>query len=157
MNTRLPRSRDLKRSASVTCADILLSSFTPIYRLTSSRPMSAIHRGPGPSRLPRLQCARFVIESSTSPISLMSERENLEREELLDHQDPLRHLRSSEADGVLIPAQLPSILDQRTNILISSINPGDPGITVKLALNAAPGCGGIAWPAGEASNPSQRV
>lgn len=83
----------------------------------------------------------------------MSKRENIEREEFLDDQDPLRHLRSPEADGVLIPAQLPSILNRRTDLLISGINPGDPGITVKLALSAAPGCGGIAWPAGEASDP----
>jgi len=83
----------------------------------------------------------------------MSEREYLEREEFLDDQDPLRHLRSSDADGVLVPVQLPSILNQRTDLLIPGLNPGDPGITVKLALDASPGCGGIAWPAGEASSP----
>ena len=86
----------------------------------------------------------------------MSERENIEREEFLDHQDPLRHLRSSDADGVLVPVQPPSILSQRTDLLIPGINPGDPGITVKLALDASPGCGGIAWPAGEASCLSSR-
>ncbi|KAF9651274.1 S-adenosyl-L-methionine-dependent methyltransferase [Thelephora ganbajun] len=79
----------------------------------------------------------------------MSEREDIEREEFLDDQDPLRHLRSPDADGVLVPAQPPSILNQRTDLLIPGINPGNPGITVKLALDAAPGCGGIAWPAGE--------
>ena len=81
----------------------------------------------------------------------MSERENIERDEFLDYQDPLRHFRSPDADGVLVPEQPASILDQRTDLLIPGINPGDPGITIKLALNAAPGCGGIAWPAGEAS------
>lgn len=80
----------------------------------------------------------------------MSERENIEREEFLDNQDPLRHLRSLDADDVLVPAQLPSILNQRTDLLIPGVNPGDTGITVKLALDASPGCGGIAWPAGEA-------
>ena len=75
-----------------------------------------------------------------------------EREEFLDYQDPLRHLRSPEADGVLIPAQPPSILNQRTDLLIPGTSPDNPGITVRLALNAAPGCGGIAWPAGEASD-----
>jgi len=87
----------------------------------------------------------------------MSERENLEREEFLDDQDPLRHLRSSDADGVLVPVQLPSILNQRTDLLIPGLNPDDPRITVKLALDAAPGCGGIAWPAGEASNLFYRI
>lgn len=82
----------------------------------------------------------------------MSERETLEREEFLDDQDPLRHFRSPDADGVLVPVQPPSILNQRTDLLIPGINPGDPGITIKLALDAAPGCGGIAWPAGEASS-----
>lgn len=81
----------------------------------------------------------------------MSNRENIEREEILDIQDPLRHLRSPDADGVLVPEQPPSILNQRTDLLIPGVNPGDPGITLKLALNAAPGCGGIAWPAGEAT------
>ena len=87
----------------------------------------------------------------------MSERENLKREEFLDDQDPLRHLRSSDADGVLVPVQLPSILNQRTDLLIPGLNPGDPGITVKLALDATPGCGGIAWPAGEASSLPYRI
>lgn len=81
----------------------------------------------------------------------MSEQENIERDEFLDHQDPLRHFRSPDADGVLVPEQPASILDQRTDLLIPGINPGDPAITVKLALDAAPGCGGVAWPAGEAS------
>ena len=81
----------------------------------------------------------------------MSERENIEREEFLDHQDPLRHFRFTDPDDVLIPAQPPSIRNQRTDLLIPGINPGDPGITVQLALDASPGCGGIAWPAGEAS------
>ena len=83
----------------------------------------------------------------------MSGRENnIEREQSLDDQDPLRHLRSPHADDVLVPVQPPSILNQRTDLLIPSINRGDPGITVKLALDATPGCGGIAWPAGEASS-----
>ena len=82
----------------------------------------------------------------------MSEHANLEHEHCLDDQDPLRHLRSPHADGILIPIQLPSILNQRTDLLIPGLNPGDPGITVKLALDATHGCGGVAWPAGEASN-----
>ena len=86
----------------------------------------------------------------------MSERENIEREEFLDKQDPLRHFRSSDPDGVLVPPQPPSILNERTDLLIPGISPGDPGITVKLALDASPGCGGIAWPAGEASHLSSR-
>ena len=91
--------------------------------------------------------AAFSLEST-----LMSEQANLEREEFLDDQDPLRHLRSPDADDVLVPVQPPSILSQRTDLLIPALDPGHPGITVKLALDAAPGCGGIAWPAGEASS-----
>ena len=82
----------------------------------------------------------------------MSEQDIIRREEFLDKQDPLRHLRALDADGELVPVQTPSILAQRADLLISGVNHGDTGITVKLALNAAPGCGGIAWPAGEASN-----
>ena len=82
----------------------------------------------------------------------MSEQDIIRREEFLDKQDPLRHLRALDADGELVPVQTPSILAQRTDLLIPGVNHGDTGITVKLALNAAPGCGGIAWPAGEASN-----
>lgn len=103
------------------------------------------------TRLPR-----FVVKSRIRPLHprfiFMSEREDIEREEFLDNQDPLRHLRSPDADDMLVPAQPPSILNQRTDLIIPGLNPGDPGITVKLALDASPGCGGIAWPAGEARN-----
>jgi len=82
----------------------------------------------------------------------MSERENIKREEFLDDQDPLRHFGSPDPDGELVPVQPRSIQKQRTDILIPGINPGDPGITIKLALDATSGCGGNAWLAGEASS-----
>ncbi|EED84419.1 predicted protein [Postia placenta Mad-698-R] len=77
---------------------------------------------------------------------------DLLREENLDDLDPLRHLRgSADADDAddtdLVPAQPPSILDQTIELTF----PSDPSETVSitLAVDASPGCGGIAWPAGE--------
>lgn len=73
-----------------------------------------------------------------------------ELEENLDIIDPLRHLRNDDKD--IVPAQPPSIHNQIVRLQFPPFGDHliDP-ITVTLAVDAAPGCGGIAWPAGEVS------
>ncbi|KAG8834578.1 hypothetical protein FRC17_008247 [Serendipita sp. 399] len=61
-------------------------------------------------------------------------------EEQLDLCDPLRHLRAD--DEVLVPVQPPSIQKQVQNFRFGSLD-------LQLLVDASPGCGGIAWPAGE--------
>ncbi|KAF9817674.1 hypothetical protein IEO21_03330 [Rhodonia placenta] len=74
---------------------------------------------------------------------------DLLREENLDDLDPLRHLRgSADADDAdLVPAQPPSILDQTIELTFPSDT--SETVSITLAVDASPGCGGIAWPAGE--------
>ncbi|KAI0751302.1 putative methyltransferase-domain-containing protein [Daedaleopsis nitida] len=89
---------------------------------------------------------------------------DLALEEKLDELDPLRHLRDDGSDGDasahIVPAQPPSIRDQTielsfhasadTNVDTSGTTVSAPvSVTIKLAVDASPGCGGIAWPAGE--------
>ena len=77
-------------------------------------------------------------------------REELEREELLDAEDPFRHLRDDDESDIhklsvatcFIPTQQPSIKDQIIQLSFGKVS-------VRLAVDAGPGCGGIAWPAGE--------
>lgn len=73
-------------------------------------------------------------------------------DEQLDAIDPLRHLRNDDGlDGEkLIPAQVPSILNQTTTLSFPSNDGNTPNpISIQLFVDASPGCGGIAWPAGE--------
>jgi hypothetical protein len=72
----------------------------------------------------------------------------LAEEERLDALDPLRHLREDEdaaddQDGMpLAPAQ------PRNPCGLQTFDFGG-SVSVALAVDAAPGCGGLAWPAGE--------
>lgn len=73
-------------------------------------------------------------------------------DEQLDAIDPLRHLRNDDdLDGEkLLPAQEPSILNQTTEF--SCMYSRDDiicPISIELHVDASPGCGGVAWPAGE--------
>lgn len=64
-------------------------------------------------------------------------------DEHLDALDPLRHLRDDTGD-VLVPPQIPTVAHQTIELSFPPLdNP------VKLVVDAGPGCGGIAWPAGE--------
>ncbi|KAI0698884.1 putative methyltransferase-domain-containing protein [Cytidiella melzeri] len=73
-------------------------------------------------------------------------------EEKLDALDPLRHLRNSD-ELDLVPLQPPSVLNQTLDLafpaadshLAESVNT----VLIRLFVDASPGCGGIAWPAGE--------
>ncbi|KAF7353054.1 Protein-lysine N-methyltransferase EFM6 [Mycena venus] len=62
-----------------------------------------------------------------------------------DECDPLDHLMGSGAS--IVPDQLPSV--RHGEKLQLSFPGADITITVDLILDASPGCGGVAWPAGE--------
>ena len=72
---------------------------------------------------------------------------------LEDVEVPLRHFFSaSESDDqddsdILLPVPAPSIRDQTIQINFES--PPHRTIALTLSVDASPGCGGIAWPAGE--------
>ncbi|PCH41625.1 hypothetical protein WOLCODRAFT_137503 [Wolfiporia cocos MD-104 SS10] len=92
----------------------------------------------------------------------------LSEEEKLDALDPLRHLRAAADDtedvSDIVPAQRPSILNQTVELAFSTVStsadriennhvPEERGsedrVVIKLMVDASPGCGGVAWPAGE--------
>ncbi|CCL99165.1 uncharacterized protein FIBRA_01180 [Fibroporia radiculosa] len=81
-------------------------------------------------------------------------------EEELDEADPLRHLRAADDIGPdisdIVPAQPPSIINQTIELSFATTTSADvhcadstEHVVIKLAVDASPGCGGIAWPAGE--------
>ncbi|KAF8897221.1 putative methyltransferase-domain-containing protein [Infundibulicybe gibba] len=79
---------------------------------------------------------------------------SLALEEELDRVDPLRHLMregsdtSSADDHVsIIPKQISSIHDE--TLQLSFVPPGSDPIVITLMVDASPGCGGVAWPAGQ--------
>ncbi|KAL6306735.1 putative methyltransferase-domain-containing protein [Sparassis latifolia] len=78
-------------------------------------------------------------------------------EEKLDELDPLRHLRNDDDAQLadVVPAQPPSIHNQLVELSFSSDESAllpNP-VVIKLVVDASPGCGGIAWPAGEVRLP----
>ena len=101
-------------------------------------------------RHPRGSLSIFLLFSAYSPRAMTVEEILLD--EKLDAIDPLRHLRNDDdPDGEkLVPAQAPSILNQTTTLSFPSIGENIPNpISIQLFVDASPGCGGIAWPAGE--------
>ncbi|KAL7282076.1 hypothetical protein ACG7TL_003545 [Trametes sanguinea] len=83
---------------------------------------------------------------------------DLALEEQLDQLDPLRHLRDDASDedspNAIVPHQPPSVRNQTIELAFPASPPGPGHIAIKLSVDASPGCGGIAWPAGEVSLPS---
>ncbi|KAI0643742.1 putative methyltransferase-domain-containing protein [Trametes meyenii] len=74
---------------------------------------------------------------------------DLALEEKLDELDPLRHLREDGSDDEhLVPLQPPSVHNQTIRLVFPTAPDVRP-VPIKLAVDASPGCGGIAWPAGE--------
>ncbi|KAF8592477.1 hypothetical protein K439DRAFT_1378610 [Ramaria rubella] len=51
-------------------------------------------------------------------------------------------------ENAVLPSQMRTISNQVTELTVSCDQPCSPSFLVKLAIDAAPGCGGIAWPAG---------
>ena len=91
---------------------------------------------------------------------------DLALEEKLDELDPLRHLRDDpdlDSEGYtnsdsIVPAQPPSILDQTIELTFPHLTNGEASggyadVSIRLVVDASPGCGGIAWPAGEVRSP----
>ncbi|KAJ2933485.1 hypothetical protein H1R20_g3624, partial [Candolleomyces eurysporus] len=82
-------------------------------------------------------------------------------EEELDAKDPLRHLMGVEDSLVAVrdsssqllaflPAQSHSVEDGLLRLSFSCDRGGVPQpLNISLAVDASPGCGGIAWPAGQ--------
>lgn len=80
---------------------------------------------------------------------------DLALEERLDDLDPLRHLREDagsdeDSAGTIVPVQPPSVRNQTIELAFAA-TPDIGRVAIKLAVDASPGCGGIAWPAGEVS------
>jgi hypothetical protein len=69
-------------------------------------------------------------------------------EERLDALDPLRHYSggSDDLDSSSAPAQPRNARGEQYLAF-------GEGVSVTLAIDAGPGCGGLAWPAGEVSQP----
>lgn len=75
-------------------------------------------------------------------------------DEVLDALDPLRHLRSDtndfaeqdDKDTTVVPVQPRSTLGEMIQL---SFPTESPLVSISLKVDASPGCGGIAWPAGE--------
>lgn len=55
---------------------------------------------------------------------------------------------AEDGDASIAPPQNPTVHDQVVGRLFEA---GESTISVTLAVDAGPGCGGIAWPAGEVS------
>jgi len=86
------------------------------------------------------------------PRSLTAVNSPLELEETLDELNPLRHFSEDEEPSLqdVLPAQPPSVHNQLAQLVFPSSQDGiSRDLTVKLAVDASPGCGGVAWPAGE--------
>lgn len=62
--------------------------------------------------------------------------------------EPYLGNKHDDDEDSLAPKQPPTIVPRVTTLDISSRLPDCPSFQLKLSINAAPGCGGIAWPAG---------
>ncbi|KAI9575006.1 putative methyltransferase-domain-containing protein [Boletus coccyginus] len=98
----------------------------------------------------------MIVPINGSPVDLDPSvlSNEIALDEALDALDPLRHLRGDESledDGDsprIIPVQLRSTYNEL--IRLSFPDRGcSTAVYVVLKVDASPGCGGIAWPAGE--------
>ncbi|KAL4075704.1 putative methyltransferase-domain-containing protein [Scleroderma citrinum] len=96
---------------------------------------------------------------NTPPLNLDSSMlaDEMALDEALDMIDPLRHLRNQDdlddhEDGHVVPTQPRSIQNEKIQLMFPnrvSKEYCSPRIQITLKVDASPGCGGIAWPAGE--------
>ena len=97
--------------------------------------------------------AHEVTVRQTTPVMAHTD---LALEEALDEQDPLRHLRNDDERDI-VPVQPPSVHNQTLELTFptpGSVNADDVDkVSIRLLVDASPGCGGIAWPAGEVGLP----
>lgn len=63
----------------------------------------------------------------------------------------LQHFKNESEESIL-PSQMPSIARQISEVVIEDpAYPSLPPLLLNLAVDAAPGCGGVTWPAGRVS------
>ncbi|KAF9224323.1 hypothetical protein BS17DRAFT_779635 [Gyrodon lividus] len=101
----------------------------------------------------------MIVLGDTTPSDLdPSIRSNeFALDEVLDALDPLRHLRSNESvdqhvnSHSIVPTQPRSVQNEMIRLSFPGTfsNPCSAAIQISLKVDASPGCGGIAWPAGE--------
>lgn len=95
-------------------------------------------------------------------VTALSYRDDLALEEALDALDPLRHYRIGEdandldsTDITIIPIQHITVAKSITDLSFGGNFDGGSTsgrtVSIKLSVDASPGCGGVAWPAGEVS------
>ncbi|KZT26892.1 hypothetical protein NEOLEDRAFT_1155278 [Neolentinus lepideus HHB14362 ss-1] len=73
----------------------------------------------------------------------------MKMEEELDFADPLRHLcKTDESQSEILPPQPVSVQNQIVQLSFTCGSPEEQ-IQILLKVDASPGCGGLAWPAGE--------
>ena len=79
----------------------------------------------------------------------------LAKAELLDAQDPLRHLMQADEDdndeGSHTSAHNLSVLPRQSHSIKDDILSleFDGKVSISLYMDASPGCGGVTWPAGQ--------
>jgi hypothetical protein len=103
------------------------------------------------------------MDSLIQPIPVIGlyPRNDLALEELLDALDPLRHYFQSPtethdpiSEDILVPLQPSLTVKQIQEFSFGAKMPNTHGfspapISISLAVDASPGCGGVAWPAGQ--------
>lgn len=107
-----------------------------------------------------------AVHATMNPTASLAQ--SIKEAEDLDAADPLRHYFASSdssgwrapnqaTDDELLPKQLPTVSRQTTQISFGreTSNGGVP-ISINLVVDASPGCGGIAWPAGQVNTSSLR-
>jgi len=95
------------------------------------------------------------------PIAGLSPRNDLALEEVLDALDPLRHYfqssietHSPNSEDTLVPLQPSLTVGRIKEFSFGATMPNTheffpSPISISLAVDASPGCGGVAWPAGQ--------
>ena len=101
-----------------------------------------------PTRTTRLSSSlSATILSTTTTTRDEHAMEDIALEEKLDELDPLRHLRN---DDDIVPVQPKSVHNETLDLSFPPPPHGLPqAVAIRLAVDASPGCGGIAWPAGQ--------
>lgn len=114
------------------------------------------------SAFPTKNSILMSIHIQSVPVLDQYRPNDLALEEALDALDPLRHFFKSldETDSpskadALIPSQ-PSPAVKEIVQLSFGTHPFRTPILISLAVDASPGCGGIAWPAGQVNCSSPR-
>jgi hypothetical protein len=82
-------------------------------------------------------------------ISPLLQSSNMLQKNLFDVPE-LHHFKLDQLDDInpVLPNQHPTATRQVTELPVGIDQPNFPSYTIKLAVDAFPGCGGIAWPAG---------